>query len=71
MALPTREQMMAKATAQLEQAYESLNESAAWLMSDWQPLGSTLTAEQAAQRRAMRKAISAAKRELNKVLDQY
>lgn len=69
MALPTRDQMIANALDQLRQAFDALNASADWLRSDWQPLGSALTQEQSDLRQRMTKAITAAKREINKVLD--
>jgi hypothetical protein len=43
----------------------ALDDAAAWLQSDWKPLGSPLTDVQASRRRRLREAIVAAKRALN------
>lgn len=61
MALPTREQMLANATAELEKAFANLEQAAAWLRSDWAPVGGSLTKSQAERRRRMFAAIRAAK----------
>lgn len=59
--LPTREQMLANATAELEKAFEALDQAAAWLRSDWTPVGSSLTMSQAERRQRMFAAIRASK----------
>ena len=54
--LPTSGQMLTSARAALDRARNEAEEALAWLRSDWQPLGSPLTAEQAVQRDRMRAA---------------
>ncbi|GAA1550472.1 hypothetical protein GCM10009827_083920 [Dactylosporangium maewongense] len=58
-ALPTPAEMLARADAELGAAHRALSAAADWLRSDWPP-GHVLTDEQAGQRAAMRRAISAA-----------
>ncbi len=70
MALPTREQLLDHAAAELANALAALEQAAAWLRSDWTPVGSTLTNAQADTRRRMRQAIAAAKPVLNQALRQ-
>jgi hypothetical protein len=57
--------MLARAEAELERAYLALSDAADWLRSDWRPLGSPLTAVQAARRSAMFTAIETAKAAIN------
>lgn len=61
MQLPTREEMLANADAEVERAYAALEEAGAWLRSDWTPAGSVLTDEQARRRNQLREAITRAK----------
>lgn len=63
--LPTRDQMLARARKCLDEAYRALGDAADWLNSTWQPLGSTLTAEQVRLRQNMRQAIAQAKQAIN------
>lgn len=63
--LPTAEEMLANADAKLREAYAALGDAADWLRSDWTPLNSTLTGEQARRRSAMRQAITAAQAAIN------
>ncbi|MFJ1539197.1 hypothetical protein ACIODS_11710 [Micromonospora chalcea] len=60
--LPTPAEIIAKANAELNQAYRALGDARDWLLSDWdvQP-----TAEQAATIRRMREAIGTAKDAIN------
>jgi hypothetical protein len=63
--LPTADEMLAQADAELSVAYKALGDAADWLRSDWTPIGSPLTKRQADRRTAMRKAIVAAKDAIN------
>lgn len=65
-ALPTPDEMLDRAKAELSVAYRALGDAADWLRSDWRPLGSPLTNEQARRRTAMRKAIDEAKDAINR-----
>lgn len=58
--LPTPAKMLELAAADLERAYEALDDAADWLRSDWPP-GMALTGEQAGRRRRMWDAIAAGK----------
>lgn len=64
--LPTPDEMLANAQAELDKAYRALGDAADWLRSDWRPIGSSLTTEQARRRTAMQKAITAAKTSINR-----
>ena len=68
MPLPTREQLLANAAAELASALAALEEAAAWLRSDWTPVGASLTSEQAQMRLRMHRAIAAAKPVLRQAL---
>lgn len=59
--LPTVEEILSRAAEELDQGRHHVSEAASWLRSDWQPLGSPLTSEQAGRRDRMWKAIEAAK----------
>jgi hypothetical protein len=63
--LPTPDEMLAAAQRELGIAYTALGDAADWLRSDWRPVGSALTAEQAERRTRMRKAIETAKNAIN------
>jgi hypothetical protein len=63
--LPTPEEMLSAAESQMERAYRALTDAADWLRSDWRPIGTPLTAEQARRRSEMRKAIATAKTAIN------
>jgi hypothetical protein len=63
--LPTADEMLAQADAELSVAYKALGDAADWLRSDWRPVGSSLSKRQADRRTAMRKAIVAAKDAIN------
>jgi hypothetical protein len=63
--LPTADEMLAQANAELSVAYKALGDAADWLRSDWRPVGSSLSKRQADRRTAMRKAIVAAKDAIN------
>jgi hypothetical protein len=65
MPLPTREEIFAKALAELDTAYRALGDAQDWLRSDWQPVGSSLTSAQGEARGAIRDAIAAAKTAIN------
>jgi hypothetical protein len=45
--LPTADEMLARADAELSVAYKALGDAADWLRSDWRPVGSSLTKRQA------------------------
>lgn len=68
-ALPTREQMFANAVAELDRAYKALGDAADWLRSDWTPIGSSLTDEQADRRTRMFDEITKAKNAINRAKD--
>lgn len=63
--LPTRREIFLEATDELSGAYRALGDAADWLRSDWQPIGSPLTAAQAAARSEMFDAINQAKAAIN------
>lgn len=67
--LPTREQIFANAVQTLNEAYKALGDAADWLRSDWTPLGSPLTDEQAARRTRMFAEIDNAKQAINRAKD--
>ena len=67
--LPTRREIFLEATDELSTAYRSLGDAADWLRSDWQPVGCSLTAEQATARSAMWEAIGEAKAAINRAKD--
>jgi hypothetical protein len=50
--LPTADEMLAQADAELSVAYKALGDAADWLRSDWTPVGSPLTKRQADRRTA-------------------
>lgn len=62
--LPTRGQMIANAAAELDKAELALDAALDWLRSDWTPVGSALTTEQAKARARMQREIATAKRAL-------
>jgi hypothetical protein len=64
--LPTAEQILTHAAAELDQARNALSEAGNWLRSDWQPLGSSLTDQQADRRTRMWRAIEAAKKAIDR-----
>lgn len=64
--LPTREQMFDNAEDLLNQAYKLLGDAADWLRSDWTPVGSSLTDEQADRRTRMFNEIDKAKKAINR-----
>ncbi len=66
MSLPSREEMFANATAELDKAYRALSDAADWLRSDWQPVGSSLTDQQAKKRDRMQREIAKAKVAINR-----
>jgi signal transduction histidine kinase len=68
MPLPTREQLLANAAAELRTALNALDQAAAWLRSDWTPIGASLTAEQAQTRRRLHQAIAEAQPVLSQAL---
>ncbi len=65
MALPTPDEMLANAEADLNRAYAALGDAADWLRSDWRPVGSELTDVQAKRKTAMFRAIQTAKNAIN------
>lgn len=64
--LPTADAILFKADFELGVAYRALGDAADWLRSDWQPVGTSLTAEQSDQRDRMWTAIETAKTAINK-----
>lgn len=62
--LPTRDEMIRNALADLERASSALSDARDWLNSDWRPVGSSLTDEQADARTATRDAIAACKKHI-------
>jgi hypothetical protein len=67
--LPTREEMFDNAVELLDQAYKALGDAADWLRSDWTPVGSSLTDEQAERRTRMFEQIDKAKKAINRAKD--
>ena len=63
--LPTPDQMLASAEQELRNANRALSDAADWLRSDWRPVGSALTPEQAQRRRQLQQAITSAKHTIN------
>ncbi len=63
--LPTPEQMLSRAEADLNDAYRSLSDAADWLLSDWRP-GTQLTTGQAERRARMFAGIAEAKAAINR-----
>jgi hypothetical protein len=63
--LPTPDEMLAAAERELDKAYRALGDAADWLRSDWRPVGSSLTSEQAKRRTRMQAEISTAKYAIN------
>jgi hypothetical protein len=63
--LPTADEMLDAAEHALREANRALGDAADWLRSDWRPVGSSLTADQAARRIQLRAAISGAKEAIN------
>lgn len=67
--LPTREEMLAHALVSLEQAREALSDARDWLASDWRPVGSALTSEQAEARSTTRQVVGRCKGEIDTAAD--
>lgn len=59
--LPTASEMLTRAAEELDLALRHAEECLAWLRSDWRPVGSALTREQADSRQRMRQAAVAVK----------
>jgi hypothetical protein len=59
--LPTADEMLDNAAAELDKARRALSEARDWLASDWRPLGSMLTDAQVARRDRLREAIAEAR----------
>ncbi len=59
--LPTPEEIFVNADRELGEACRALGDAADWLRSDWAPADVRLTAEQAAARRRLQRAVAAAK----------
>jgi hypothetical protein len=66
--LPTAAQMLANADEHLSRAMSELDQAVAWANSDWQPVGSVLTGEQAEHRTAIYRAVRRAKAEIMEAL---
>ena len=66
--LPTAGEMLAAAEDELRNADRALSDAADWLRSDWTPVGSALSAEQARRRTVMRQAIREATAAIGQVL---
>lgn len=66
MPLPTRREIFLEAADELSAAYRSLGDAGDWLRSDWRPVGSSLTKDQASARNAMQDAIAEAKAAINR-----
>lgn len=63
--LPTADRMIANAVQLIDDAYKTLGDAQDWLRSDWQPVGTPLTAEQATARRELQAGIGRAKTAIN------
>lgn len=64
--LPTKREIFLEAIDELSGAYRALGDAADWLRSDWQPIGSPLTATQSEARSEMFEAIGEAKAAINR-----
>lgn len=64
--LPTADEILDRANDCLSVAYRALGDAGDWLRSDWRPVGSSMTDEQATKRDAMWKAIEDAKSAINR-----
>lgn len=72
--LPTADDMLARADAELDAAFAALDEAYRrfgdaqdWLRSDWRPVGSPLLAGQVAKRAAMREVAAVGKQRINQI----
>lgn len=63
--LPTFDQILGRAMAALDEAYRAVGNAQDWLRSDWSPVGSSLTDEQAGARVSLQSGLAAVKREIN------
>jgi len=59
--LPTPDEMLDNAEENILDAYRFLDAAADWLRSDWHPVGSALTPDQAERRMRLRAAVTAGK----------
>jgi hypothetical protein len=64
--LPTREEIFTRAQGRLSEAYRALGDAQDELRSDWRPVGTELTDEQADLRARMQREIAAAKDAINR-----
>lgn len=64
--LPTKDEMFGNAVERLDMAYHALGDAADWLRSDWRPVGSELSDEQAEARIRMQRKINDAKAAINR-----
>jgi hypothetical protein len=68
--LPSFDRILGQALSSLDEAYRAIGNAQDWLRSDWSPVGSSLTADQANARISLQAGLAAAKRELNRAKDQ-
>ena len=68
--LPTFDQILGHAMSALDEAYRAIGDAQDWLRSDWSPVGSSLTDEQANARMGLQSGLAAVKREINRAKDQ-
>jgi hypothetical protein len=59
--LPTVPELLGRTLDELDNARNALAEAAAWMRSDWEPVGSPLTGDQAAARSAVFDEVEASK----------
>jgi hypothetical protein len=67
--LPTFDQILGHAVSALDEAYRVVGDAQDWLRSDWRPVGSSLTDEQARARLSLQSGLATVKREINRVKD--
>jgi hypothetical protein len=64
--LPPFDQILGHALSALDEAYRAVGDAQDWLRSDWSPVGSSLTDEQARARVSLQSGLAVVKREINR-----
>lgn len=65
--LPTPDEMLDRAENEIELAVARLGDALDWLRSDWRPVGSELTKEQARRRVALRRVAVDGRKAINRI----